>query len=414
MEAKRLVLWGTIVAFGVLAGATPAQTTNVQLFIRLEERVSATDSYIRFWLSAPPPSPSPFFPSIDVYAPSMPDSLALDSVGNWTRDFDSFEEVNQFLSGDWSMRYTRPGMFPPFQDQVENYQLTVDPLVLPPNAKSLGEIVLPVESQQVQEGDWFDIAWDFPDGTPPGSIKVFTDVEPQGQKVEWDVTLWGQSGQGTRQRGPNPMGQVLQREHRFYRKDDESFDLELRFLSEGYDPLIPIGLSVGSLTQLGIFDGFLVDGPLPGELDVSMVVQYTFHPDPTVYVYLVPEPLPGDYNEDGLVDAADYIVWRNNLGNTESLPNDDTPGVDIDDYTRWKVYFGQTAGASLEAGVRAIPEPRTMAFAGVFAVIVMGLLGKTLGGTFTPTPPPPPQSLQTPPPAPAPPDGGGCRRQTRR
>jgi hypothetical protein len=72
----------------------------------------------------------------------------------------------------------------------------------------------------------------------------------------------------------------------------------------------------------------------------------------------------GDYNQDGAVDAADYVVWRNNLGSGTSLPNDDTPGVGPDDYNRWRSHFGQTAGsgavipstASLSA---AVPEPST-------------------------------------------------------
>ena len=42
---------------------------------------------------------------------------------------------------------------------------------------------------------------------------------------------------------------------------------------------------------------------------------------------VVPIALPGDYNGDGIVDAADYTRWRNNLGSTTTLLNDDTSGV---------------------------------------------------------------------------------------
>jgi fibronectin-binding autotransporter adhesin len=55
--------------------------------------------------------------------------------------------------------------------------------------------------------------------------------------------------------------------------------------------------------------------------------------------------LPGDYNEDGSVDAADYTVWRDKLGSATTLPNDDTAGVGPDDYTRWKNNFGNQAGS---------------------------------------------------------------------
>ena len=77
-----------------------------------------------------------------------------------------------------------------------------------------------------------------------------------------------------------------------------------------------------------------------------------------------PTPLAGDYNTDGVVDAADYTVWRNKLGSGVSLPNDNTPGVAADDYTRWKANFGAVSpgigdgsgAASLNA---TVPEPST-------------------------------------------------------
>ena len=30
----------------------------------------------------------------------------------------------------------------------------------------------------------------------------------------------------------------------------------------------------------------------------------------------LPEPVPGDYNQNGIVDAADYTIWRDTLGST--------------------------------------------------------------------------------------------------
>jgi T5SS/PEP-CTERM-associated repeat protein/autotransporter-associated beta strand protein len=69
----------------------------------------------------------------------------------------------------------------------------------------------------------------------------------------------------------------------------------------------------------------------------------------------------GDYNDDGIVNAADYTVWRDRLGSATSLPNDDTAGVGPDDYDRWKASFGQTPGAGSSAlNSAAIPEPTTM------------------------------------------------------
>jgi hypothetical protein len=68
--------------------------------------------------------------------------------------------------------------------------------------------------------------------------------------------------------------------------------------------------------------------------------------------------LPGDYNEDHVVNAADYTVWRNNLGSSTALPNDDSAGVAADDYDRWKTNFGQTLG---NGAASAVPEPASLA-----------------------------------------------------
>jgi glycoprotein endo-alpha-1,2-mannosidase len=61
--------------------------------------------------------------------------------------------------------------------------------------------------------------------------------------------------------------------------------------------------------------------------------------------------LPGDYNHNGVVDAADYVAWRKGLGTTYTQA----------DYDLWRTHFGQTAGSG--AGTianTAVPEPTTL------------------------------------------------------
>lgn len=75
-----------------------------------------------------------------------------------------------------------------------------------------------------------------------------------------------------------------------------------------------------------------------------------------------PIGLPGDFNNDGMVNLADYTVWRDNLGAMdESLINnagDDSGTVDAGDYNTWKANFGATASSSsLAAGAANVPEP---------------------------------------------------------
>ena len=93
-----------------------------------------------------------------------------------------------------------------------------------------------------------------------------------------------------------------------------------------------------------------------------------------VTTYVEPVLLIGDYNEDGIVDAADYTVWRDNVG-AATLPNRDAANVGVigeDDYASWKAHFGETAGSGSLTTVGAVPEPSTVMLAG------MALLGSML------------------------------------
>ena len=83
----------------------------------------------------------------------------------------------------------------------------------------------------------------------------------------------------------------------------------------------------------------------------------------------------GDYNEDGVVNAADYTYWRNHLGET-SLPNEggiSLGTVDGADYDFWKSRYGETSGSGAGAG-GAVPEPGT-AFLTTLGMLVGWLSG---------------------------------------
>ena len=56
----------------------------------------------------------------------------------------------------------------------------------------------------------------------------------------------------------------------------------------------------------------------------------------------------GDYNNNGKVDAADYVLWRNG----GPLSNEvDTPGtVNAADYTEWRARFGNPGSGAGSAG----------------------------------------------------------------
>jgi Tol biopolymer transport system component len=80
-------------------------------------------------------------------------------------------------------------------------------------------------------------------------------------------------------------------------------------------------------------------------------------------VSLAGSSVPGDYNHNGIVDAADYTVWRDSLGKTGinlAADGDSNNIVDAADYNIWKSNFGQTSGggsgATGSAGA-SVPEP---------------------------------------------------------
>jgi endoglucanase len=84
-------------------------------------------------------------------------------------------------------------------------------------------------------------------------------------------------------------------------------------------------------------------------------------------------PSPGDYDGSGIVDAADYLVWRSTLDQSgTALPADGNANGQIDqgDYDIWKSTFGRTAAhASLES--KAIPESATHLLVAVAASTVI-------------------------------------------
>ncbi len=142
---------------------------------------------------------------------------------------------------------------------------------------------------------------------------------------------------------------------------------------------IDVTLSSGFMPAAGqsfdVIDGSSIDGSfsvisLPALSSGLMWNASRLTSDGTLSVQVV-----GDYNGNGVVDAADYVLWRKSPINqvAAGLPADGNGNFTIDagDYTTWRSHFGQTAGSSLVTD--AVPEPR-----GVLLLVIAAISWRSI------------------------------------
>ena len=134
-----------------------------------------------------------------------------------------------------------------------------------------------------------------------------------------------------------------------------------QFLSVGIDGVVespvedigfnPISVSAdGSTIMFGSSAANLLANDLNSQSDVFVVT-----------LLAKPTQFPGDYNFDGVVDAADYTVWRDRMGSVGVTPYSGADGdgngvVDAADFGVWRDHFGETGvgAGSTEPGARSV------------------------------------------------------------
>lgn len=116
-------------------------------------------------------------------------------------------------------------------------------------------------------------------------------------------------------------------------------------------------------SETGITFEFLMDG------------DNAFTTGAVVFTDTIPDPdalpaSPGDFNGDGLVNAADYTTWRDNLGQPASAINEQGSGALLvveADYDVW----AENYGADYSPGATAVPEPASLGL--VLAAALFGV-----------------------------------------
>jgi hypothetical protein len=113
----------------------------------------------------------------------------------------------------------------------------------------------------------------------------------------------------------------------------------------------------------------------PAELLVDEIRLGETFADVTPFIAAPPTGVAGDYNEDDVVNAADYTVWRDLLGQNLALPNSDPADMDgvvtSAEYDYWVSRFGATSGGA-SLGVGSVPEPATL------LLVAIGMIGMAL------------------------------------
>jgi hypothetical protein len=132
---------------------------------------------------------------------------------------------------------------------------------------------------------------------------------------------------------------------------------EINFFGTGFElnstPIANLvaGQRVAITDRSAFLSGFLPDGK-----------PFIYYPNffAANALLTVTSVLYGDFNGDGVVDMADYVVYRHGLGTLYTQSN----------YDEWRIHFGQTAEGNLATNANTtIPEPAALLSSAIAAAV---------------------------------------------
>lgn len=165
-------------------------------------------------------------------------------------------------------------------------------------------------------------------------------------------------------------------------------DLEISLLVDGDQPFAPAAGDTFTVVSTALLSGMFDNISSGARLDTvggegSFLVSYDSNANAVVLKNYLAAGLLGDFNSDGVVDAADYVVWRDSLGVTGLAPfsGADATGdglVTVADYLEWRNNFGMSSAGFPSTSV---PEPLTLLLL-LGAIVIsqqIGLRGRCTG-----------------------------------
>lgn len=200
----------------------------------------------------------------------------------------------------------------------------------------------------VYNANWWQIEGDSQTDFVVGGFEMFTDFDGQGGRfgdlsVDASVDDNAQSSVYASRSTENPDEMVIVAINR----TDGALDAAIQITDEQrYSSAEIFQLTAGSATPVSV-------GEVPIELLNAFLYEMPAYSVSTIR--LISAALAGDYNVDGIVNAADYTLWRDSVGaQAGTLANDVDGGViGPDQYATWKANFGTSSAA----GEVAVPEP---------------------------------------------------------